>query len=153
MSVSLEAIKFNHDPGAATADALNIRRNAGQFVTVPEWRQGVSVNPEDSPAAYSIEDTRGHVVTIQANFRRTDPSLTTVAVRAVDPAVDPPGPPGCLGIIVKILRALLRALFGNVLGEVKARQVTFGAGGETGFQTFELEHLRLWSAEIGRAHV
>ena len=45
MSVRLEAIKFNHDPGAATADALTIRRNATQTVAVPEWRWGESVNP------------------------------------------------------------------------------------------------------------
>jgi hypothetical protein len=149
MSVSLEAIKFNHNTGSATADALNIRRNATQTVTVPEWRQGVSVNPEDSPAAYSIADTTGHTITIQANFRRLDPALGSVEIRAVDPVVDPPGPGGCMGWLWTLIQALVRAIAGNVLGDVKARQVSFGAGGETGFQTFELQNLRLWTVGVG----
>jgi len=40
MGVQLEAIKFNHDSASATHDALNVRRNATQFVTVPEWQRG-----------------------------------------------------------------------------------------------------------------
>jgi hypothetical protein len=54
MAINLEAIKLNHDSTSATHDALNIRRDATTFVTVPEWRHGFSVTPEDSPAAYSI---------------------------------------------------------------------------------------------------
>ncbi len=84
MNILLEAIKFNHDPTAATADGLNLRRNATQWVNVPEWQRGISVNPEDSPAAYAIKETRGHVLTIQAQFRRTDPSIRTAQVRALD---------------------------------------------------------------------
>ena len=64
MSVRLEAIKFNHDPGSATADALTLRRNATQTVAVPEWQWGVSVNPEDSPAAYAMKETQGQTITI-----------------------------------------------------------------------------------------
>lgn len=45
---AIEAIKFNHDTNAAVNDALNIRKNATQFVAIPEWRRFVSVNPEDS---------------------------------------------------------------------------------------------------------
>lgn len=51
MTVVLEAIKFNHDPSSETTDALNIRKNKTQFVTVPEWQRGISVNLEDSPLA------------------------------------------------------------------------------------------------------
>lgn len=150
MSVSLEAIKFNHDPSAGSVDALNIRRNATQTVPVPEWRTGVSVNPEDSPAAYSIDDTRGHTLTIQANFRVTEPGISTLEIRAVDAVVDPPGPPGCARWLWQIIRALIRAATGNVLGEVKARQVTFGgANGVSGFHTFELQNVRLWNVGVG----
>ena len=46
MSLQLDAIKLNHDPSGATTDALNIRRNHGTFVTVPEWTRGVSTVPE-----------------------------------------------------------------------------------------------------------
>jgi hypothetical protein len=55
--ITVEAITFNHDPGAATHDALNIRRNASQTVHVPEWRRFISVNPEDSPAVYAVTTT------------------------------------------------------------------------------------------------
>jgi hypothetical protein len=55
--VQLLAIKFNHDPGSAMNDALNIRRNVSTWINVPEWQQGICVNPEDSPAAYAIAPT------------------------------------------------------------------------------------------------
>ena len=149
MSVLLEAIKFNHDTTSATTDALNIRKNATEFVTVPEWRRGVSVSPEDSPAAYAIRETQGNIITIQAKFRRTDPEIQTIEVRAMDPTASPPAREGCIGIIIRLLWALLRAVAGNVLGEVKARQVAFLATGETNFETFELQRVWLWSARVG----
>jgi hypothetical protein len=149
MSVELLAIKFNHDSGSATHDALSIRRNASEFVDVPEWEAGKSVNPEDSPAAYALARVKGNTVTIQARFRRLDPELSAVEVRALDADVDPPGPGGCLGVIVRIIRSIIRAISGNVLGEVAARSVTFGAGGESAFETFELKNTRLDSASVG----
>jgi len=149
MSVTLEAIKFNHDPNSATADALNIRKNATQFVNVPEWQRGSSVTPEDSPVAYAIRETKGHKLTIQAKFKRTNSAIHTVRVRAIDPYVTPPGPHGCLGYLIWLLRAIVRALFGNVLGEVRARTVAFQLNGETAFETFRLKHVQLWHAGIG----
>jgi hypothetical protein len=88
----LQAIKLNHDPAGAAIDALNVRRNKTTFVAVPEWRRGVSVLPEDSVAAYSLTDTRGHTLTIQAQFSCPHPGRGTFEVRAVDAAVDPPPP-------------------------------------------------------------
>ncbi|HSK72372.1 MAG TPA: hypothetical protein VK892_11785 [Pyrinomonadaceae bacterium] len=149
MSVQLLAIKFNHDSNSATSDALNIRRNATKFVNVPEWERGISINPEDSPAAYSLAETQGNTITIQAKFKRLNNRIQTAEIRAVDPTVEPESPGGCLGFILRLIRALIRALFGNVLGDVKAKQVTFSAGGETAFVTFELQNLRLWSAGVG----
>ena len=149
MSVQLLAVKFNHDPNSATADALNLRKNFTQFVNVPEWQRGVSVNPEDSPAAYALAQVQGNTVTIQAKFKRLSAALQTVEVRAVDAVVDPPGKDGCLGIIMQIMRIIIRALFGNVLGEVAARSVTFGAGGETGFETFQLQNTKLDGTFVG----
>ncbi|MDX1615246.1 MAG: hypothetical protein R3300_13110 [Candidatus Promineifilaceae bacterium] len=149
MSITLEAVKFNHDPNYASNDALNIRKNANQFVSVPEWRRGISVNPEDSPAAYAIKETQGNTVTIKARFKRTDPEIQQLEVRAVDPTVDPPEPRGCLNFLIWLLRSILRALFGNVLGEVQARQITFQDNGWTNYETFELQNLRLWSAGVG----
>ena len=147
----LDAIKFNHDPTSASHDALNIRRDAGQPVIVPEWRNGVSVNPEDSPAAYAQCPIKGHTLTIQAQFHRTDPDLRSVRIRAVDADRTPPDPRGCLGWLLWLLWLLVRVLTGNVLGSVRARTVTFPANGQTGFETFTLTGVRLWRVGV-RAH-
>ena len=149
MSVQLLAVEFNHDSTSASADALNIRRNATTFVAVPEWQRGVSVNPEDSPAAYALARVHGNVVTIQAQFRTTTPLLTSVEIRALDADAQPPVGTGCLGIILRIIYWLFRALFGNVLGEPAARSVTFGAGGLSGLESFTLKHTRLDTAPVG----
>lgn len=79
--IAIEAIKFNHHPGSATQDAFNIRRNATQFVHVPEWRRFISVNPEDSPAAYAVASTHGNPISIQASFVTHDPGFALVEVR------------------------------------------------------------------------
>lgn len=149
MSIQLLAVQFNHDPTWATHDALNLRRNATEFVDVPEWRRGVCVNPEDSPAAYAAKQVRGHVVTVQAKFRTTDPGLTHVTIRALDADVDPPGPQGCLGLFARMLRSLLRSLFGNVLGELGPITVPFAANGESTFESFALRYDRLDWARVG----
>lgn len=149
MGVVLEAIKFNHDPNTATHDALNIRRNATEVVTVPEWRRGVSVKPEDSPAAYSIADTAGHVLTIEASFSRTDSTPNMVFVRALDADGSSPDEPGCIGFIFRFLFLLAQAVSGNVLGSVKARKVHFSANGQTGFVTFQLKNVRIGRVGVG----
>lgn len=149
MGVRLEAIKFNHDSSSATTDALNIRRDATSFVSVPEWEKGTSTAPEDSPAAYAIEASQGNTLTVQARFTNLSEDAREVEVRAVDPTVRPQQPDGCAGLLLSLLRKLLRALFGNVLGEVRARTVQLPAGGTTGFETFELENVRLWDAGVG----
>jgi len=79
--IAVEAVTFNHDPGAATHDALNIRRNANQTVHIPEWRRFISVNPEDSPAAYALGPTKGNPLTILVSLRSIDPGLAFVEVR------------------------------------------------------------------------
>jgi hypothetical protein len=79
--LAIEAIKFNRDPNAATHDALNIRRNAADFISVPEWQRFISVNPEDSPAAYAAAQTRGNPITIEVSLSSTDPGVAFVEVR------------------------------------------------------------------------
>jgi hypothetical protein len=157
MGIRLEAIKFNHDATSASADALNIRRNAAQDVPVPEWVRGTSVNPEDSLAAYSIADTQGHTLTIQAKFSQTGPPASSVEIRAIDPTLLPPNPPYAwywffwwiYWLLFWVLRALLRALYGNVLGEVVARPVQFQANGQSAFESFQLQGVNLWTAGVG----
>ena len=147
----LEAIKLNHDPAGAATDALNVRRNMTAFVEVPEWRRGVSVRAEDSVAAYSVTDTKGHTLTIQAQFSCLGPRRGTFEVRALDATVDPPPPEGCSSACLPfwgLVAAIVRALVGNVLGEVKAKQVTC-VDGQTGWETFELANTRVDKVGIG----
>jgi hypothetical protein len=146
--IQLKSIAFNHDSSAATHDAINLRKNSGTWLAVPEWQRGVSVLPEDSTAAYAVAQVGGNTVTIQASLSCTDPTIHTARVRALDAVVDPPPPSGCLGWLIMLIRWILRALFGNVLGEVKARTVTF-TGGQTGPLSFELKHTKLQYAQVG----
>jgi hypothetical protein len=83
MSISLEAVTFNHDLNSFDSDAFNIRRNREQVVPIPEWRRGVSVNHEDSPAAYAIRETTGKI-TVKARFKRTGGPAGDVEVRALE---------------------------------------------------------------------
>jgi hypothetical protein len=132
MSVTIEAVLFNHDQGAASQDALNLRRNASEEVRLPEWQEGVCVRPDDSPAAYSIADTSGHTITIKARFRSSNPNPHTVEIRALDDLDDPDVPPECR----------------NMLGQVHAKKVAF-TGGLSGLVEFELRQVRLWDWGVG----
>ncbi len=150
MTVQLLAIKFNYNSNSLTDNAMNIRKNATDFVNVPEWEKGISVNPQDSPAVYTIKETKGNILKIQAKFSGTFHEDTAYEIRAIDAYVNPPRSSGCIGFVLWLIRVIIRALFGNVLGEVKAKVVNFPAtGGLTGFETFELKNVRIWSVGIG----
>ena len=79
--LAVEAIKFNHNTGAATEDALNIRKDLTQFISVPEWRRFICVNPEDSRAAYAVRPTHNKSITIEVSLSSTDPRIAFVEVR------------------------------------------------------------------------
>ncbi len=79
--IEIEAIKFNHELGAATHDALNVRKNATQSISVPEWQRFICVNPEDSRAAYAVEPTKGKLVSIEVSLSSSDPGIAFVEVR------------------------------------------------------------------------
>jgi hypothetical protein len=141
MGIVIKAIKFNHDPNSTNHDAVNIRKNKTQFINVPEWVQGISTNAEDSLAAYAIKETEGNIITIQARFQ-ADENIQQAEIRAIDPTVTPSG---CIGWIIKIFLSI----FGNVLGEVKERSVTFSANGDSGFVSFDLRNPQLSDAGVG----
>jgi hypothetical protein len=132
MPVWIEAVLFNHDQAAATHDALNLRRNASEEVRLPEWQEGICVRPEDSPAAYSIADTRGNKITIEASFRSSNPNPHKLEIRAVDDLDDPDVPAECR----------------NVLGQVQAKKIAF-TGGQSGFQQLTLHHVKLRDWGVG----
>jgi hypothetical protein len=132
MNVILEAIKFNHVPGSATVDAFNIRRNETEPVHVPEWRRGISVKPEDSPAAYARDEIAQNTITIKAKFTCSDTAVTSVWVRALDGHLNPlrsGNGGGFSRFALKLLRPFLRrALPVNVLGQVMMTKVPLKQG-------------------------
>jgi hypothetical protein len=147
--VELRGVKFNHDDGAGTHDALNIRRNHAKSVTVPEWRRGISAYPQDSPAAYSIEDTSGNTLRIQASFIHTDPGTShELEIRAVDPAGKPTWPPWLVWLYLLLLLILGLPIPLNVLGRVRERTVTYAADGTTDFVNFELVDPLIWGLKV-----
>src|SRR5262245_9048848 len=127
MVLRLEAIKFNHDTSSATVDAFNIRKNETAFIEPPEWRRGLSINPEDSPAAYALCETRGNTLTIEANFSCDDHSVTALEIRALDGRICPSPLQGEIlsTILVRMLRPFLRNQIGNLLGEVVPTNISF----------------------------
>lgn len=149
MVLQLEAIKFNHDPFSASVDGFNIRKNEKELIVAPEWRRGISVNPEDSPAAYSLFDTRGNRLTIQASFSCEYRQVESVDIRAVDGHIYPSQDNAFIGstLAVDLLRPLLFICETNLLGEVEARNVKLSKG-STGFKTFNLNNVRIWDAGV-----
>lgn len=133
MSVALEAVRFNHDPASTTALTVNLRRNALAGVPVPEWVPGRTES--DSLVAYAIARTRDRQPAVAARFRRTDPGVQRVWVRAMDaslyPATEAREPPGCAFVFMELWRRALRGLFGGLLGDVLAREIDFGTSGVT----------------------
>ena len=143
MSVSLLAVAFNHDPGSAHGDALNIRRNASRGVTVPEWRRGSTSSAADSVAAYSIEDVLDRTVAVQARIACRLPGVSAVQVRAVQPPLPPVAGPW------QPWWPWLLEAHVNVLGEVATRTVPLGTDGTSDFVTFPLRNTRLATCGVG----
>jgi hypothetical protein len=134
MDVILEAIKFNHDPNSATTDAFNIRRNESTPIVPPEWQRGVSVNPEDSPAAFAKSKVAGASLTIRVklSFVGFDESIETIAIQATD---------GHIGL----------STARNVLGTVLKRNVNLKGGEE--FELFNLDKVTIEHAGVSRSDV
>lgn len=121
MSLRLEAILFNHDWSCATVDALNIRKNACEYIELPEWRRGVSTKPEDSPAAYARSETKGNTLTIKVNF--SFDGIEELTIRALDANLHREALNGSdlLQGEVDLFENLEINSEGNVLGEVKEK--------------------------------
>jgi hypothetical protein len=138
--VSVQAVKFNHDPHGHNCDALNIRKNAVASVVVPEWRHGETTKPEQSPAAYAQKETKGNTITVKVKFK-TGPGLIPWPKEILPPA----------GKMPKVgIRALDPGrLRKNVLGEVAETVVAPGDIDRDGFFTLPLTNVRLWDVGVG----
>jgi hypothetical protein len=143
--MKVEEVHFNHDPSSASSDALTIRENGspGTLIQAPEWRAGLAAKP----AAYAAQ-ALGSQVTIKARFSGGPPK-GKVRIRAIDAWVPPASPGGCLGWLVVLIAQILRALFGNVLGDVRKEWVTFDAAGNSPLVTFRLIHHKLKTSGVG----
>lgn len=123
MVLKVEAIKFNYDPYSNDKDAINIRKNASEFIEVPEWKHG-QTRANESVAVYSIKDTLGKSITIKVKITCTNPQLFEAEIRAVH-------------------------LTSSNFGEVKARRVVFSPNGSTDFEIFQIESPQLWDRGVG----
>lgn len=95
--IEVVEIKFNHDVTSWSDDALNIRQNFSQTVSIPEWNSG-ETNPKDSPAAY----VGGRNVKVMAKFKGSHDGvykiytkggpfhLTTASVQILNGISNPP---------------------------------------------------------------
>jgi hypothetical protein len=145
--VKIEEVHFNHDTASANADAFNIRQNAsGSPITAPEWKDG----QPSKPAAYARYEL-GSKVHIKARITGGPPN-GHAKIRAIDPWAPPAYPGGCIGWFLVLLAKLLRGLFGNVLGEVKEKNVAFDASGDSGIEEFSLQHHKLAVTPVGIRH-
>lgn len=128
--MTVTEIHFNHDPGSAKNDAINLRLNAaaGSEVTAPEWVDGMV---ESNPVAYAAGEISGPV-TIKVRFKGGPPGedLEIRAVRPRDQAV----------------RGATRVR--QVLGDVRKRVVHFNNSGESALESFVLSR-DLSSAKVG----
>lgn len=142
--MQVEEVHFNHDPSSISSDAITIRKNqAGNPIQAPEWKRGLPAQP----AAYAAAPLSA-AVTIKARFSGGKPD-SSVKIRAVDAWVPPGVPMGCLGWLIWFLVNLIRALFGNVLGDTDAQLVTFDGAGNSSLITFTLVNHKLKTSGVG----
>lgn len=119
------AIMFNYD--ATLPVALNIRRNATEEVSIPEWTLADTL-AEESPAAYSMSASQGKVIRIKVRL-------------IIIPAID--------------ALAEVRAVGGGILGDAtRSDPVTFVKGKTVPeFITFELENHTIGSDGVRRSDI
>lgn len=128
MQVILETIEFNHDQTSATHDAFNIRCNETELVEIPEWRQGKSIRPEDSVAAYARDELNGRSPSIKAKLRIVDidPGIKSLKVRALDGHLSVAKRESDISnFALRLMRFVFPdALATNVLGRVEEREIS-----------------------------
>jgi len=79
--IRLLELRLNHDTTASNADALNIRVNFAQGMTLPEWNAGPPANARPAAAYTFAAGATGPV--ILAKFERISPATKSVTIRAV----------------------------------------------------------------------
>ena len=83
--VTLNAIKFYHDPRGTAVQAIRTRKNYTTEVKWPEWQLG-DVQPAECPLLYSIARITGNTISIQASFSINTQNPTKMKIQAVGDA-------------------------------------------------------------------
>lgn len=130
MSITLEAIEFNHNPTDPNSPSLNLRKSGTEFIQIPEWQRGITTTPDQSIAAYIRSKSVVQPITIRAKFSSSDP-LFDVTIRAINAT----------------------ASDGGVLGAIDEQTVDFGFGFQTDFETLRLDHSSVANARVGASIV
>lgn len=130
MSAQLLEVVFNHDADDKRGSALNLRVNAERPLPLPEWQLQADGSVRSAPAAYAVRTIVPGLLTVGARLRWLAAPLATVEVRAL--AV-----PG------------LGNARAPLLGELAARSVALGPGGDSGRVLFALRGGWLASAAVG----
>jgi hypothetical protein len=141
--IALDAVKFNLETVVA-GGSLNVRKNATEWISLPEWRRGGSVNYEDSPAAFALAALEHATIHIAASFTGDD-SLRTAEIRAVDNAIAPP--PLVRSRVTSILQRVSTANT-EVPVAIRERNVHFH-NGSTGMIRFELADPKIDRTRVG----
>src|ERR1043165_92159 len=123
--VTIQAIKFNHDPNSAQYDALTIRKNETEDIAVPEWEVDGSGVLQTSAAAYAR--SQGNNLKIAVRLQRHNP-----AVRSVQ----------------------LSGQSGSVLGNVATQPIVFAQGSDlSAFVLLPLSNAKLSTAAVGKSQI
>ena len=68
-NVELNGVWFDHNSNGFSNDALPMRKNYDDPISLPEWEDTAGHKKhEESPACYSIADTKNNQITIKARF-------------------------------------------------------------------------------------
>ena len=85
MNVTIQAIKFNHDPNSTDHDALTIRKNETEDIYVPEWEDNAGTL-KTSAAAYARSQA-GNLLKIAVRLQRQNAAVQSVQVSAQSTSV------------------------------------------------------------------
>ncbi len=136
MSVSLASISFSR-ASSDGAHGLNLRKNATESISLPEWRPNLSNEVKESVAAYAIEDVILRPPIIHAEFV-TDLPVERIQIRAVHPPLPPFNDRQRFWLQTQV----------NVLGEVPAQWISLTQD-KAAITAIKLRHDRVVTRGVG----
>ncbi|HEV7681759.1 MAG TPA: hypothetical protein VGO68_06530 [Pyrinomonadaceae bacterium] len=128
MDVTIEAIKFDHDPNSATTNALTIRKNRDAKIGVSEWQYvNEREQPKTSVAAYT--NSQGNALTIAVQLRKANRSLVQNVVVSAKGT----------GILGNVKQCSIRFFENQILSEWKVCELEGARVTEVGVGKWEIE--------------